>query len=98
MPALSSSSRPPRWRSWLHLAGWAVSLWVFFGFIGPRLVTLSPSWQRYCQVQEEQGLDSGALYYTDVPVSLECERANRAAVMKALERRRAREAAPVDVN
>lgn len=97
MPA-SSSSPAPRWRPWLQLAGWAVSLWVFFGFIGPRLVTLSPSWQRYCQVQEEQGLDSGALYYTDVPVSLESERANRAAVMKALARRRAGTAPPADVN
>ena len=64
-------------------------LWGFFGFVGPWMVSMIPAWQRYCDVQEAQGLDSGALYYTDVPVSLECERANRAAVEAAMNRRRA---------
>lgn len=66
----------------------SVGLWFFFGCVSPRLVPLIPAWQRYAEVQEETGLNSGALYYTDVPVSLECERANRAAVAAALELRR----------
>lgn len=39
---------------------WGVSLWVFFAVITPRLVALSPAWQHYDRVQEENGLDSGA--------------------------------------
>lgn len=76
-------------RGWLQLFAWGFGCWVFFGIITPRLVGLSENWQHYNQKQEELGLNSGHLYYTDVPVSLESERANRAAVERALERRRA---------
>ena len=79
----------PRRNAWLRLAGYALVLWGFFGFVGPWMVSMIPAWQRYCDVQEAQGLDSGDLHYTDVPVSLECERANRAAVEAAMNRRRA---------
>ena len=37
---------------------WGVGLWVFFAVITPRLVALSPAWQHYDRVQEENGLYS----------------------------------------
>ena len=89
MSASTTMTSNPRRNAWLRLAGYALVLWGFFGFVGPWMVSMIPAWQRYCDVQEAQGLDSGALYYTDVPVSLECERANRAAVEAAMNRRRA---------
>lgn len=89
MSTSTTTPSHPRRNAWLRLTGYALALWVFFGFVGPRLVSMIPAWQRYCDVQEAQGLDSGALYYTDVPVSLECERANLAAVEAAMSRRRA---------
>ena len=89
MSASTTMTSHPRRNAWLRLAGYALVLWGFFGFVGPWMVSMIPAWQRYCDVQEAQGLDSGALYYTDVPVSLECERANRAAVEAAMNRRRA---------
>ena len=51
----------PRRNAWLRLAGYALVLWGFFGFVGPWMVSMIPAWQRYCDVQEAQGLDSGAL-------------------------------------
>ena len=89
MSTSTTTTSHPRRNAWLRLVGYALVLWGFFGFVGPRMVSMIPAWQRYCDVQESQGLDSGALYYTDVPVSLECERANRAAVEAAMNRRRA---------
>ncbi len=79
----------PRCKAWLRLVGYALVLWGFFGFVGPKMVSMIPAWQRYCEVQEAHGLNSGAIYYTDVPVSLDCELANRAAVEAAMNRRRA---------
>lgn len=88
MSVSSIKSSHPRVCAWLRLTGCALALWGFFGFVGPWLVSSIPAWRSYCDVQEAHGLDSGALYYTDVPVSLECERANRAAVEHALALRR----------
>lgn len=77
-----------KFRGFVQLFLWGIGLWIFFGVITPRLVSLSDNWQHYNQTQERLGLDSGSLYYTNVPVSLESERANRAAVERALEGRR----------
>lgn len=82
------TSRPRR-HAWLRLVGCALALWGFFGFVGPWMVSVIPAWRQYCEVQEAHGLNSGAIFYTDVPVSLEAERANRAAVEAAMSRRRA---------
>ena len=67
---------------------WGVSLWVFFAVITPRLVALSPAWQHYDRDQEENGLDSGALYYTNVPVVQSAEEAMKRAVKAGMAERR----------
>lgn len=77
------------WRNSLKLVCWAISLWLFFAVITPRLVALSPSWQRYDAVQEQYGLDSGALYYSNVPVTQDAESATREAVREGMIQRRA---------
>lgn len=79
----------PRCRSWLRLAGYALVLWGFFGFVGPKVISMIPAWRQYCEVQDAYGLNSGAIFYTDVPVSQEAERASRAAVEAAMSLRRA---------
>ena len=56
---------------------WGVGLWVFFALVTPRLVAL-----------EEHGLDSGALYYTNVPVVQSAEEAMKRAVKAGMAERR----------
>ena len=67
---------------------WGGGLWVFFALVTPRLVALSPAWQQYDRVQEEHGLDSGALYYTNVPVVQSAEEAMKRAVKAGMAERR----------
>ena len=67
---------------------WGAGLWVFFAVITPRLVALSPAWQHYDRVQEENGLDRGALYYTNVPVVQSAEEAMKHAVKAGMAERR----------
>lgn len=59
-------------------------LWIFFAVAGPWLFSLSPAWQRYDAVQEEYNIHSGAIYYTDVPVTQESEEATRKAVREGM--------------
>lgn len=75
-------------QNWLKLSAWAVALWFFFAVITPRLVALFPAWQRCYAVQETYNLDSGALYYTNVPITQEAEETMRAAVRRGMEERR----------
>ena len=53
-----------------------------------RALALSPAWQHYDRVQEENGLDSGALYYTNVPVVQSAEEAMKHAVKAGMAERR----------
>lgn len=78
-------------RNFLILAGWAVGLWFFFAVLTPVLEDHIPAWKRYNKIQEEQNLDSGALYYTNVPQTQEAEEATRRAVKEGMaDRRKAR--------
>ena len=72
----------------LKMGGLAVALWFFFAVLTPRLVALSPAWQRYDAAQEEYGLDSGALYYSNVPATQEAEEVVRRAVREGMRQRR----------
>lgn len=77
----------------LWLAVWAAGLWFFFAIFTPVLENQIPAWKRYNQIQEEQGLDSGALYYSNVPQTQEAEERTRAAVSEGMaERRKKRQA------
>lgn len=82
---------PKPLRGLLLLALWGVGLWFFFAIFTPVLENHVPAWKRYNEIQEEKGLDSGALYYTNVPQTQEAEEQTRAAVKAGmLERRKAR--------
>lgn len=71
-------------RAILRLCCWIGGLLLFFGVLGPWLFSLSPAWQRYDAVQEEHNIHSGAIYYSDVPVTQDCEEATRKAVREGM--------------
>lgn len=75
-------------RRLLLFSGCVLGLWFFFAVLTPSLLSFSPAWQRYDAVQEEYGLDSGALYYSNVPVTQEAEKFTREAVRRGMEERR----------
>ena len=81
--------RPLAVRLALFAAG-VLALWFFFAVLSPRLTALSPTWRHFTAVQEEHGLHSGAVYYTDVPVTQEAEAHVREAVRRGMEERRAK--------
>lgn len=75
-------------RALIKLFGIAVALWFFFAIFTPVLEDHIPAWKRYNRIQEEQNLDSGALYYTNVPQTQEAEEATRRAVKEGMAERR----------
>lgn len=74
-------------RAVFRLCCWIGGLWLFFVVLGPWLFSLSPAWQRYDAVQEEHNIHSGAIYYSDVPVTQEAEEATRKAVREGMDTR-----------
>lgn len=78
----------------LNLAFVIACLWLFFAVIGPYITNNIPAWKRYNQIQEEQNLDSGALYYSNVPQTQEAAERTRQAVKEGMRiRREARQSA-----
>ncbi len=80
----------------LKLLLYALGCWFFFAVFTPFLEDHIPAWKRYNQIQEEQNLDSGALYYTNVPQIQEAEEQTRRAVREGMAIRR--EALKQDAN
>ena len=74
-------------RTIFRLCCWIGGLWLFFGVIGPWLFSLSPAWQRFDAVQEEYGIHSGAIFYSDVPVTQDAAAAMREAVREGMAKR-----------
>lgn len=72
----------------LKLACWAAGLWFFFAILTPIIENHIPAWKRYNRIQEEQNLDSGALYYSNVPQTQEAEETTRRAVREGMADRR----------
>lgn len=72
----------------LLLGAWGVGLWFFFAIFTPLLEDHIPAWKKYNRIQKEQNLDSGALYYSNVPQTQEAEDAMRKAVNEGMEVRR----------
>ncbi|MBD5607977.1 MAG: hypothetical protein HDQ93_03900 [Desulfovibrio sp.] len=72
----------------LKLLGICLCLWFFFAVITPILEDHIPAWKRYNEIQDEKGLDSGAIYYSDVPQIQEAEERMREAVEKGISARR----------
>lgn len=65
-------------------------LWGLFGWVGPFFVSKSENWQHFNDVQEAYNIQSGAFFYTNVPVTRDAELANRAAVKAAMAERAAK--------
>lgn len=74
--------------NFLKLLCWAVGLWFFFAILTPIIEDHIPAWKRYNRIQEEQNLDSGALYYSNVPQTQEAEENTRHAVREGMADRR----------
>ena len=86
MTSLSSSSRKV---AWLKLVGLSVVTWLFLGEFLPWVYEVVPPLRHSCEQQAKYDIAAGAIYYTDVPVSLDSEMASREAVQKAIELRAA---------
>lgn len=70
------------------LVCWALGLWFFFAILTPVMEDHILAWKRYNRIQEEQNLDSGALYYSNVPQTQEAEETTRRAVREGMADRR----------
>ena len=86
MTTLSSSSRKV---AWLKLIVLSAAAWLFLGEFLPWVYDVVPPLRHSRDQQAKYDISAGAIYYTDVPVSLESEMASREAVQKAIELRAA---------
>ena len=68
----------------LKFAVISFALFLFFNVVSPCLFSLSSAWQRFLAVQDEIGVASGALYYTDVAVTQDSEAHVREAVREGM--------------
>lgn len=78
-----------RFKGLVLLMLWGIGFWVFFAILTPFLENHIPAWKRLNTIQAEQGIDSGALYYSNVPQTQEAEERTRAAVAEGMAQRRA---------
>ena len=77
----------PVMRPIFRLCCWIGGLLLFFCVVGPWLFSLSPAWQRFDAVQEEYGIHSGAIFYSDVPVTQDAAAAMQRAVREGMAKR-----------
>ena len=84
MNSLSSSSRKV---AWLKLVVLSIVAWLFLGEFLPWVYDVVPPLRHSRDQQAKFDISAGAIYYTDVPVTLESEMASREAVQKAIELR-----------
>ena len=62
--------------------------WLVLGILIPWVYRSVPILRHSCEQQDRYDIEAGAIYYTDVPVSLDSEMASRRAVQQAMEQRR----------
>ena len=84
MTTLSSSSRKA---AWLKLVVLSLAAWLFLGEFLPWVYDVVPPLRHSRDQQAKYDISAGAIYYTEVPVSLDSEMASREAVQKAIELR-----------
>ena len=84
MTTLSSSSRKA---AWLKLVVLSLAAWLFLGEFLPWVYDVVPPLRHSRDQQAKYDISAGAIYYTDVPVTLDSEMASREAVQKAIELR-----------
>ncbi len=78
-------------RKVIKLCTYSLVLYVFFAFIGPQIIALSPTWQGLNAALEEHNVEGGALFYTEIPFIEEAEQAVRDGVKKGMALRKEKE-------
>lgn len=66
----------------LKLIASFVFIYVFFVYLTPLFTQYFPNWTHFAKTADENNIEPGAIYYTNVPVTSDSEHANRAAVEK----------------
>lgn len=61
----------------LRLVCGIAAIWFFFWVVTPVIVAICPPLARYGSVAQENDIQPGALYYNDVPVTVDAERTTR---------------------
>ena len=84
MNSLSSSGRKAAWLKFIALS---IATWLFLGEFLPWVYDVVPPLRHSRDQQAKYDISAGAIYYTDVPVTLDSEMASREAVQKAIELR-----------
>ncbi len=69
----------------LKLGLYSFLLFLFFAYVGPFMISLSPTWQGLNRELEEHGVEGGALFYTEIPFIEDAEKHIRASVKKGME-------------
>ena len=87
MTLLSSCSS--KTAGWIKLVVYSVCIWLVAGVLLPWVYDVVPALRYSRDVQQKYNIEAGAIYYTDVPISLESEMASREAVQRAIARRAA---------
>ncbi len=83
-----SSSSISKLSAWIRLLACSVAVWLIFIEFIPWIYTVVPVLRHSSEQQARYDISAGAIYYTDVPISLESEMASREAVQRALESRK----------
>lgn len=71
----------------LKLLSIFAAIWIVLAFILPALLEHVPAWRTYVSGLEEHNIESGALYYSDVPVTPAAEEHLREAVKAGMDAR-----------
>ncbi len=64
-------------RGLMQLIGVCFGIWLIIWHLTPILVDNIPALAHYGQVAKDNDIMTGALYYNDVPVTMDAERNNR---------------------
>lgn len=84
-----SNSSTTRFSPWIRFVVCSVAVWLVLCEFLPWVYDVVPPLRHSRDQQQKYDISAGAVYYTDVPVSLESEMATREAVQRALEARKA---------
>ena len=86
----TTSSSTSRGKAYAKCAFWMFICIGFLMFVVPYLYSFSSTLNNYLKTLDEHDIHPGAIYYSDVPVTMDTELANREAVKQAIEMRAAR--------
>ena len=74
---------------WVKLVVYSAATWFVLGIFLPWVYDVVPPLRHSRDQQYKYDISAGAIYYTDVPISLDSEMQSREAVQKAMEQRAA---------